>query len=271
MVEPGTERLSQAIIAKAKALGADLAGIVRLEDLKRSPSHAISEKMVEFHGVGTKSVAGRKRGIVRWPEGARCAVVIALAHPAQQPELDWWVTGSFSGNTAGNQQLMATIKRLADWLERAMGILSFKLPYHIEHGAVYMKDTAVLAGLGCIGKNNLLITPQHGPRQRLRVMLIDSELPSTGPIAYDPCRNCPMPCRRACPRHAFSQKIYTQAEYGTDTLPGRSGVYSRLQCNRQMEIDIANAEAIEIEGQAVMGRRVAYCRECELTCPVGTD
>ena len=269
MIDEKAKRLSREIVVKAKTFGADLAGIARVEDLKQSPSHTISEKLPEFVGVGTKSVEGRKRGIVQWPENAISAIVIAIAHPPEDPEMDWWVKGLSAGNTAGNRLLMSVVKKLAEWLEQELGIRSFKLPYYIEHGAVYMKDTAVMAGLGCIGKSNLLITPRFGPRQRLRVMLIDTDLPSTGPIDFDPCIGCPMPCLKACPQHAFSRKIYTKEAYGIEELPGRSGVYSRLQCARQMDIDRANVEAIEIEGQAAMGKRVKYCRECELACPVG--
>lgn len=264
-------RVSRSILAQARAFGADLAGIANVDDLKPSPSHQISEKIPEFAGVGTTFVAGRRRGIVHWPEGAASAIVIAMAHPPEKPELDWWITGASTGNTAGNALLMSVVDNLADWLEQDLRIQSFKLPYHIEHGAVYMKDAAVTAGLGCVGKNNLLITPRYGPRQRLRVMLIEPDLPSTGPIDFDPCQACPAPCRKACPEHAFSKTVFTRADYGIDELPGRSGVYSRIQCNRQMEINIADGEAIAIQGQAAMGRRVKYCRECELACPVGSN
>ena len=270
MIDQETERLSRQIIEQSKAFGADLAGIANVSDIKRSPSHQMSQKMPEFNGVGTLSVEGRERGVVQWPEDARSAIVIAIAHPPENPELDWWVSGATPGNTAGNRLLMSVVKKMADYLEQTLDIRSFKLPYHIEHGAVYMKDSAVIAGLGCIGKNNLLITPTYGPHQRLRVMLVETDLPSTGPIDFDPCLNCSMPCRKACPQHAFSGKIYTIEEYGMDELPGRSGVYNRFQCNRQMDIDIANAEAIDLEGQTAMGKRVKYCRECELACPVGT-
>jgi len=33
-----------------------------------------------------------------------------------------------------------------------------------------------------------------------------------------------------------------------------------------MDIDVAGFEAVEIEGQDAMGKRVRYCRECELAC-----
>jgi len=269
MIDQKTAHLSREIMAHSKMFGADLAGIANVADIKQSPSHKMSKKMPAFDGVGTQSVKGRKRGIVQWPESAKSAIVIAIKHPPEKPELDWWVTGFSAGNTAGNRLLISVVNKLANFLEKELGIRGFKLPYHIENGGVYMKDSAVIAGLGCIGKNNLLITPQYGSYQRLRVMLTETELPSTGPLDFDPCLKCPMPCRKACPQQAFSTKIYTKEAYGMDQFPGRCGGYNRFLCNRQMEIDIANAEAIEIEGQAAMGKIIKYCRKCEMACPVG--
>jgi epoxyqueuosine reductase len=271
MLDERSKKISPKIVAQAKGFGADLAGVARVDDLKRSPSHQISEKIPEFIGVGTRLAKGRKRGIVHWPAGARSAIVIGIEHPAEKPELDWLVTVGNSGNTAGNRLLIGIIDKLAEWLEREMGIQSFKLPYHIEYGAIYMKDAAVMAGLGCIGKNNLLVTPHYGPRQRLRVMLIDTDVPATGPIDFDPCRVCSMPCRDACPQQAFAEKVYSKAEYDIDALPGRTGAYSRIQCNLQMDINIANFEPIEMEGRNEVVRRVKYCRECEMVCPVGME
>jgi epoxyqueuosine reductase len=65
------------------------------------------------------------------------------------------------------------------------------LSYFIETGGIYLKDTAVLAGLGCIGKNNMLVTPELGPKVRLRALLLEEDLTPTGPIDFDPCKN---PC-----------------------------------------------------------------------------
>ncbi len=269
MIEKNMAKLRRLTVAKAQEFGADLAGIVSVEDLKRSPSHVISERMPEFTGVGTKEASARQRGIVTWPKDARSAIVIAIEHPPEKPELDWWITRASGGNTAGNRVLMDIVAKLSAWLEAEHNMRCMTLPYHIEYGAVYMKDAAVLAGLGCIGNNNLLLTPQYGPRQRLRVMLTEAELPSTGTTDFDPCTDCPKPCVDACPQHAFAEGIYSEADYGLAELPGRTGVFSRLRCNRQMDMDNANFETIEIDGQDTPGKRVKYCRECELACPVG--
>jgi epoxyqueuosine reductase len=257
------------INAKAKEFGADLAGVAGIADLKRSPSHEISGKMPEFNGVGTRKADNRTHGIVQWPEGAGSAIVIGVAHPPEKPELDWWVTVDAVGNTAGNRLLMNAVCDLETYLEKEQGIRCFQLPYHIEHGGVYMKDAAVLAGLGCIGKNNLLVTPQYGPRVRLRVMLTDADLPSAGLIDFNPCDDCHMPCRTSCPQDAFADQVYSNKEYGLDALPGSSGVYNRFRCNREMGINNSNFEEVKIGKKKVSGKRVKYCRECELACPVG--
>lgn len=254
------------IVNKALSFGASLAGIVNIHDLKSSPSHVISEKMPPFGGVGTKKVDGRRSGEVEWPDNARSAAVIAVEHPVERPELDWWVKG-LKGGTQGNFLLISILSELAQWLEKEKNINTIKPAYHIEHGAVYMKDAAVIGGLGCIGKNNMLLTPEFGPRVRLRVMLMDIDIPSTGKTDYDPCSDCKEYCRRVCPQNAFGKQIYSSEEFDQQELPGRTGVYNRIQCNVQMEKDILNGKDVRIEDNSLSGKEVRYCRLCEFACP----
>lgn len=260
-----TPELGQIIIKKAMEFGADLVGIVRIADLQQSPSHRVSGKMTEDYDIGANQEDCQKGGIVNWPVGFKSAILIAVAHPMDKPEMDWWI----SANTSGNHRLIRIVSELADWLEIEVGIKTSKLSYHIERGGIYLKDAAVLAGLGCIGRNNLLITPRHGPRVRLRAMLMDAELPSTGASKFDPCINCLAACQSACPRDAFGKQVYFPAAYGQAQLPGRNGCYDRVACNREMMKNEADFEEIQVENQVELGKRVKYCRECELACPVG--
>ncbi len=263
--------LREEIIQKAKEFGADLVGIARVAEIQGSPSHLISEKMPEFDNVAVKKVEGRRHGQVDWPVGAKSAIVIAISHPEEKPELDSWILGgkSTAGNTPGNKKLISTMKRIGYWLEREKEVPCFNMSYHIELGGIYMKDTAVLAGLGCIGMNNIFITPQFGPRQRLKVMLVDVELEPTRPIDFDPCADCEMPCRSACPKKAFAEVVYTPEQYGQEMLPGRDGVFNRLLCSERMDELAEDFEPIEIEGQDEPGKKVTFCRMCEMACPVG--
>jgi epoxyqueuosine reductase len=157
-----------------------------------------------------------------------------------------------------------------------------------------MKDAAMLAGLGSIGRNNLVVTPDHGPRIRWRVLLLDRVAKATGPVEYDPCAGCDEPCRKACPVGAFDETAYDSVALGQSQLPGTDGTYDRITCNTKMAQDVEDAAAALATGvddrqdlastmnafeEAVMalptagGREtrygVKYCRRCELSCPVG--
>ena len=225
-------QLSVRIIAKALSLGASLAGSATIRSIRRSPSH-------------------RKAAGLRWPEAARSAVILALQHPAGEPSLDWW--DNRSGKTPGNRELMRVVDGLCQWLEEELAVVAFPLPYGIEDGGIFLKEAAVLAGLGCIGRNNLLITPRFGPRVRLRALLLDADLPDGGGPVFDPCAGCPAPCLQACPQKAFAR-----------------GSYKRRHCRRQIKKDDKNPYRImDISSMTYAITCIKYCRACELACPVG--
>jgi epoxyqueuosine reductase len=178
--------------------------------------------------------------------------VLGLGQSPDEPELDYW--GS-RGGTPGNRALTKIGRRLSAWLAESLGIRSTLLAYHVSRGGVYVKDAAVLAGLGVIGNNNLLITPQLGPRVRLRALLLDTEVetPSRPLGGFAPCEGCLEYCRKACPQSAFA-----------------SGSYDRLLCERQMHRDEAHPRTGKTaERYKLPDRFVVYCRRCELACPVG--
>ncbi len=262
------KNIQKEIIEKAREFGADLAGIANVEKLKNSPSHLIYGKLGEYNTVGNKPPEELKPGEIAWPQNAQSAIIIAVEHPEEKPELDWWKAG-YKGGTPGNRILISINNQLAEWLQSEKKMKATPLAYHIEHKGIFLKDTAAIAGLGCIGKNNMLITPQFGPRVRLRAILTNELLPSTEPIEFDPCTECDMPCREKCPRNAFGKQVFSQEAFGLRQLPGRSGVYRRHTCNEQMVIDEDRPQELMLEGQSQPEKMVGYCRICEFSCPVG--
>jgi len=65
-------------------------------------------------------------------------------------------------------------------------------------GAISLKHAAVLAGLGIIGKNYLLTSPEYGNLIWLSAVLTDAELSPDKKIQYDMCGGCNK-CVEACP------------------------------------------------------------------------
>jgi epoxyqueuosine reductase len=223
---------AQTVVQKALSEGAALAGIASAEAIEQGPSH---------------QTCGRPR----WPKGSKAVLVLALAHPSAAAWMDWW--DRRPEGTPGNRELDRICRRIMQWLESDGGIGSHLLPYHVEKGGVFLKDSAALAGLGAIGRNNLLITPAFGPRVRLRALWLEQPLTPTGPTEFDPCRGCPAPCLSACPRNAF----------------GGEG-YSRVRCTEQMQADVAGRKRVRHPGSGGGRiRAVQYCRACELSCVVG--
>jgi epoxyqueuosine reductase len=69
------------------------------------------------------------------------------------------------------------------------------------------KYAAVSAGIGWIGKNDVLITKEYGPRVRLSTILINYDLPIGKPITESMCDDECFLCIDACPHMAL--KGYT--------------------------------------------------------------
>jgi epoxyqueuosine reductase len=268
MINKAALQISSALLSKARELGADLVGFAAVDDLIKAPSFTFASQMPGAgEGIGTrKNELGLKPGEVLWPKMARTVMVIAVHHPEDKPEMDWWFGRV---DPPGNRVLAKVVAELCSWIPERFGIDVIHLPYHVEKGGTYLKDASVVAALGCIGKSNILVTPEYGPRVRLRALTLDLELPSTGPLAFDPCKLCNELCRKACPQKAFGNKIYSANDYGQNILPGREGVYSRPACNQQMESDNEAAHAQLVDGFKQPIKIIKYCRQCELACPVG--
>jgi epoxyqueuosine reductase len=252
------------IIEAAIENGATLAGIASMEALRGSASHTIYRKMGAYAGVGTVKAddALPDYQLFTWPDSARSVLVIGLSHPEDKPELDWWD----GDGTPGNRILIEIIKQTSQAIEKRLKVRTHKLHYYVQKGGIFLKDAAVLAGLGCIGKNNMLVTPSKGPRIRLRALLIDAEIGPSGPIDFDPCADCSVYCRRVCPEHAIDAKApIFQSNDISEPLPARDGAYHRERCNIRMEKD--DADSLKNVG----GKQpvVKYCRRCEFVCPAG--
>jgi len=71
---------------------------------------------------------------------------------------------------------------------------------HLSH-----KWVANYAGLGWIGRNNLLVTPEFGAQVRLVTVLTDMELPAGEPMPFG-CGECKA-CMEVCPVGAIKEDI----------------------------------------------------------------
>lgn len=90
----------------------------------------------------------------------------------------------------GRQALPIPASQIIDW-DRQIA--------HISH-----KHVAVRAGLGWIGRNNLLVSAQYGSRQRLVTILTDMPLTIDEPASPN-CGSC-RACIPSCPSKSIKEK-----------------------------------------------------------------
>lgn len=75
-----------------------------------------------------------------------------------------------------------------------------------KRGVYYkLQDAAVSAGLGRVGKNRMLITPQYGLYVHLSMIVTDAPLEPDAPREGDPCAGCSL-CLKACATGALAER-----------------------------------------------------------------
>lgn len=111
------------------------------------------------------------------------------------------------------------------------------------------KTAAVRAGLGWIGRNCLLVTPQYGPAVRISTLLTDAPLDCARPLPGPRCGEC-RACADACPAQALSGNTWTP---GTD----REELVNAGKCiKKQFELMKART-----------GLDFDICGKCFAVCP----
>ncbi|WP_062397386.1 hypothetical protein [Methanogenium cariaci] len=220
-------RIMNELLAKAIALGASVAGFVPARLLRDCPS---------AQRAGPQGLA-RDSGSV---------IVLGLYHSTDHPEMDWWEEGR---STPGDRMLYGITTALSQWLCELHGREAHDIPYAVSDGGIYLKDAAVLAGLGMFGRNNLVIVPGFGPRIRFRALWADLDVEKPQVREYlPPCGECSRPCQNHCPQQAFPPH----------------GNYSRERCLSRMDADKASVSLRTSD--TTKKEQVRHCRNCELCC-----
>jgi epoxyqueuosine reductase QueG len=107
---------------------------------------------------------------------------------------------------------------------------------------LYLKDAAALAGMGPIGKNNMLISKEYGSQVRLRAIATSAPLVVGEPIFESEfCEDCNI-CVESCPAEAFS-----------------TGKYEKEPC---LKYNYANWKVLS-------DYTVIWCNICIESCPIG--
>ena len=142
-------------------------------------------------------------------EGAKSVIVLMMsykppiAQDVQLPQIAYFAYGKDYHDI-----IREKLKKLEDFIRAAYP--ATRIRGFVDTAPLLERAWAVRAGLGWIGKNNLLISPQWGSFVFLATILTDVELDYDEPEQKNHCGNCTK-CLDACPSGALCRPYFLDA------------------------------------------------------------
>ncbi len=189
-------------------------------------------------------------------EEYRSALVFAVPYE-EQLTLERYTEERFENSIRGARKKLEEIVREIERILKEENVKYYIPPVAQENEeelkAVFsFKFAAVNAGLGWIGKNDVLITEKYGPRVRLSAVLLDAESENGVKIVESRCPADCTKCIDICPHKALTGNIW-------NINVRRSDLIDYHLCNRK------RSEYIKTHG------RKNACGLCMVVCPAGID
>jgi epoxyqueuosine reductase QueG len=264
---------SEAVISRARALGADLAGIASARMLNAFPPDPKWPQTPERISPHVKSVVVL---VQRIPVGAfRCKQNVPVQY------MDMLVL----------RKMDQVAWRLTRELERS-GHPSFVVPAQetewsykrASYGRLSTRHLGIEAGLGTLGLDVNILTPEFGPRVYLTGVLTELELEASLPMAEQVCigESCSR-CLHSCPGDAvrhFGIDKRACAEHAQEF--GFAQILKFLDCMIDAHAARAPAETLTAmvrsrdlfgfwQGLLRVVGSFGDCPRCLAVCPVGND
>lgn len=198
-----------------------------------------------------RTAAARRDLTTKW-DWARGALVGALSYlaPPEGRERAPGLARHVARYARGADYHDLLPPRLARWAD-AVGELAgrpLRRAVLVDASAVLERELAVRAGLGWFGKNTCLIGPRGDSWRVLGVVLVDLELPDSGPPAAQRCGTCTR-CLDACPTGAITEPYFVDAN----------------RCLSYLTIEHRGPIPAEFHG--ALGDWLFGCDVCQEVCP----
>jgi epoxyqueuosine reductase len=241
---------SELIKAKARELGFLDCGISRAKFLDEEKNRLLNWLANEMHGEMNYMANNiEKRLDPRLlVENARSVISVLLNYfPAEkQTDPEAPVLSKYAYGTDYHFVMKDKLGELLRFIQEE--IASCESRCFVDSAPVLDRAWAARAGLGWIGKNTNLISPEHGSFFFIGELIIDLELPADNKVVRDHCGNCTR-CIDACP---------TQAIVAPYILDAR-------RCISYQTIE--NHGEIDPELKGKFKNRVFGCDICQDVCP----
>ena len=255
------------------------------------------KKLIQAEGIDLVGIADAQnltlahppRPVTALMPSARSVIVMAVAHSlgaVYAPDIMLWTRSKMQTS----RLLDETAEKIGRMLEQE-GFLSLPIsadkPVEIVKinpetgknfrqtralGFLSLKHAAISCGMGEIGRNNLLLTPEFGPHQRLCAIVTQAPLDADSRREFGLCTECDR-CVEACPSGALKHDRYdvdpcfVYWSYGFKRLPPAK--LREWPGFIRMILKHARRRDILVESGQTYITDVDNCIECMRACPVG--
>lgn len=246
--------LAQKIKEKAAEAGFDLAGIAPAGPAAHAKE--FTAWLARGCQAGMQWMArepARRSSAAALLEGAQSVIVLGLGYALPDPPPEIWndpSRGRISRYAWGpdyHNHIQRMLKDLSQFIQKLAPDSKNKI--YVDTGPVLERDYALMAGLGFIGRNSMLIHPELGSMIFLGEIITSLPLESDGPLNLEnPCGKCRR-CMEQCPASAFTEHFV-------------------LDCNRCIAYHtLESKENIPSEIAAKSGSWIFGCDDCQTVCP----
>jgi epoxyqueuosine reductase len=180
-------------------------------------------------------------------------VVTGVSYYAGDPQPEWWDDpgrgriARYAWGADYHDVLLPQLQALGEFI-RAHARREVTWRAYTDTGPLLERDLAAAAGLGFIGKNTCLISPEYGSYLLLGELLLDIELEYDTSQVSGTCGACSR-CIAACPTGALV------APYVLDSR----------RCISYLTIELKGAIPAELRSH--LGNWIFGCDECQQVCP----
>lgn len=245
------QQTKQAIIGYAKQIGIDKIGVASADPFTELRERLYAHREKGYESGFEESDIEKRVDPQLSLEGAKSIIAIALAYPSKLPDPPKSAPGAYRGIISRaawgidyHHVLRDKLKQLAEFIQQLEP--GVRIESMVDTGALSDRAVAERAGLGWVGKNCSLITPEFGSWVYLGELLTNLPLPPDQPIE-DQCGDCHL-CIEVCPTGAIVQ----------------GGQLNAQKCVAYLT-QVKNF--IPDEYRAKIGNRLYGCDTCQTICP----
>lgn len=243
--------LKQKIIEKSHEIGIDKIGFASAAPFLDLLPKLIADKEAGYTTGFEHPVIEERVYPDRIFDNPQTIISICLAYPSQMkqplPVDRAQRRGVFARASWGidyHHILRKRMESLIEFMQEIMPEARFKAM--VDTGALQDVAVAERAGLGFVGRNSLLITPEFGSYVYLGEILTDLAFPTDDPIPFG-CGDC-YRCIQSCP---------TQALLGDGRMNGQKCLSYQTQTKGYLDHEFRRK----------IGHVIYGCDICQLTCP----